>query len=78
MTCEAHFCTEPCYSNQKSCVKIWLELVQPLKSYRGNIPKKKKKKKKSDATENNMLRKNSLPGTLKALDSADILALVAF
>ena len=34
MTCNAHFRTWPSYSSQKSCVKIWLELVEPFKSYR--------------------------------------------
>ena len=52
MTCNAHFRTQPSYSSQKSCVKIWFGLVEPFKSYRGNI--KKKKKKITDATENNI------------------------
>ena len=33
MTCDAHFRTWPSYSSQKSCVKIWLGLVEPFKSY---------------------------------------------
>ena len=44
LTCDAHFQTWPSYSSQKSCVKIWFGLVEPFKSYRGNIKKKKKKK----------------------------------
>ena len=28
VTCDAHFRTWTCYSNQKSCVKIWFELVE--------------------------------------------------
>ena len=34
MTCDAHFRTWPSYSSQKSCVKIWFGLVEPLMSYR--------------------------------------------
>ena len=28
LTCDAHFRTQTCYSGQKSCVKIWFELVE--------------------------------------------------
>ena len=42
MTCDAHFHTQQNYSSQKSCVKMWFGLVEPFKSYRGNIRKKKK------------------------------------
>ena len=42
VTCDAHFRTWPSYFSQKSCVKIWFRLVEPFKSYRGNIKKKKK------------------------------------
>ena len=56
MTCDAHFRTWPSYFSQKSCVKIWFGLVEPLKSYCDNRQKKKKKKRKcTDAAENNML-----------------------
>ena len=51
MTCDAHFGTQPSSSSQKSCVKIWFGLVEPFKSYHGNIPKKKKK---SEEIENNI------------------------
>ena len=34
VTCDAHFRTWPSYSSQKSCVKIWLGLVEPFKSSR--------------------------------------------
>ena len=34
VTCNAHFRTWLSYSSQKSCVKIWLGLVEPFKSYR--------------------------------------------
>ena len=37
VTRDAHFRTQPSYSSQKSCVKIWFGLVEPFKSYRGNI-----------------------------------------
>ena len=39
VTCDAHFRTQPSYSSQKSCVKIWFGLVEPFKSSRGNIKK---------------------------------------
>ena len=59
MTCDFHFRTQPSYSSQKSNVKIWFGLVEPFKSYRGNI----KGKKNHNATEkNNVLRKNYFPG----------------
>ena len=45
VTCDAHLRTWPGYSSQKSCVKIWFELGEPFKSYRGNKHKKTKKKK---------------------------------
>ena len=56
LTCDAYFHTWPSYSSQKLCVNIWFGLVEPFRSYRGNIKKKKKKKKKkiTDVTENNM------------------------
>ena len=49
VTCDAHFLTQPRYSSQTSCVKIWLGMVEPIKSYRGNI----KKQQKTEVTENN-------------------------
>ena len=42
MTCDVHFRTRISYSNQKSCVKIWLGLVEPFKSYHLNFPWGKK------------------------------------
>ena len=36
VTCDAHFRTSMSYFSQKSCVKIWSELVESFKSYRGN------------------------------------------
>ena len=45
VTCDAHLRTSPSYATQKSCVKIWLGLVEPFKSYRVHKRKKKKKKK---------------------------------
>ena len=53
MTCDAHFLTWPSFSSQKSCVKIWLGLVEPFKSYHGN----RQKKKITDAAENNTFGK---------------------
>ena len=51
MAFDAHFRTQPSFSSQKSCVKIWFGLVELFKSYRGNIEKKKKI---TDTTENNV------------------------
>ena len=36
VTCDAHFRACLSSSSQKSCVKIWLRLVEPFKSYREN------------------------------------------
>ena len=44
MTCDAHFRIQLSYSSQKPYVKIWFGLVEPFKSYRGNIKKTKIKK----------------------------------
>ena len=38
VTCDAAFRTQPSYSSQKSCVKIWFGLVEPFKSYHLNFP----------------------------------------
>ena len=35
VTCDAHFRTWPSYSSQKSCVKIWIRLVEPFKELPG-------------------------------------------
>ena len=49
VNCDAHFRTWPRFSRQKSCVKIWLGLVEAFKSYRGY----KKKKKRNNNNNNN-------------------------
>ena len=68
MTCDAHLRTWPSYSSQKSYAKIlfdWLSLsrvVSTNKQTYKHSPPPPKKKKITDATENNILRKNSFPG----------------
>ena len=38
VTFDTHFWTQMSYSSQKSCVKIWFGLVEPIKSFHLNFP----------------------------------------